>query len=47
MAKKPKKILVVDDEPPIREVVADMLREEGFAVGTAENGEKALAILEK
>ncbi|MDA9101062.1 response regulator [Omnitrophica bacterium] len=47
MAKKKKKILVVDDEAPIREVVADMLREAGYAVATAENGEQALAILEK
>ncbi|WP_340314898.1 ATP-binding protein [Rhizorhabdus argentea] len=36
------KILVVDDEPIIREVIADMLRGFGCAVSTAENGGQAL-----
>jgi len=34
-------ILVVDDEPDIRELVKDILEDEGYQVGTAENGESA------
>lgn len=37
-----KKILVVDDEPKIVEVVEAYLKKEGFDVLTAEDGEKAL-----
>ncbi|ATE66956.1 ATP-binding protein [Rhizorhabdus dicambivorans] len=40
------KILVVDDEPIVREVVAEMLADLGCKVLTAENGEKALTLLE-
>jgi CheY-like chemotaxis protein len=36
----------VDDEPIVREVVADMLTDLGCDVLTAENGEKALALLD-
>ena len=35
------KILVVDDEPDIRELVKDILEDEGYQVDTAENGETA------
>jgi DNA-binding response OmpR family regulator len=35
-------VLVVDDEPFIRELVGRRLREEGFPVWTAGNGEEAL-----
>jgi len=38
-------ILVVDDEPDIRELVKDILMDEGYKVGTAENGESARASL--
>ncbi len=38
-------ILVVDDEPDIRELVRDILEDEGYAVATAENGEAARAAL--
>lgn len=38
-------ILVVDDEPDIRELVKDILKEENYEVGTAENGEAARAAL--
>ncbi len=38
-------ILVVDDEPDIRELVKDILKEEDYEVGTAENGEAARAAL--
>jgi len=36
---KAKKILVVDDDPGVREFVADWLEEHGFDVETAEDGE--------
>ncbi|AKA67623.1 response regulator transcription factor [Clostridium scatologenes] len=42
-----KKILVVDDEPNIVEVVEAYLRKEGFQVLTAENGEKALTLFKE
>ncbi len=35
-------ILVVDDEPDIRELIAGVLSDEGYAVRTAENAERAL-----
>jgi CheY-like chemotaxis protein len=41
------KILVVDDEPIVREVVADMLADLGCTVLTAENGERALVMIEQ
>ena len=34
-------ILVVDDEPDIRELVRDILEDEGYSVAVAENGESA------
>jgi CheY-like chemotaxis protein len=37
-----KRVLVVDDESTIRELVADALREFGYAVETAANGAEAL-----
>ncbi len=37
-----KKILVVEDEPHIREMLAEMLEGQGFEVSMAENGEEAL-----
>jgi two-component system response regulator MprA len=37
-----KLVLVVDDEPSIREAIADMLGFEGYAVVTAANGAEAL-----
>ena len=39
----PKRVLVVDDEPGIVEVVEDYLRGAGFAVTTAADGEAAVA----
>ena len=35
-------ILVVDDEPDIRELVAGVLGDEGYSVRTAETAERAL-----
>ena len=37
-----KRVLVVDDEEPIRLTVAEALEDEGYAVATAENGAEAL-----
>lgn len=37
-----KEILVVDDQPGIRLLLADMLRNEGYQVQTAETGQEAL-----
>src|SRR5712691_9189721 len=36
------RVLVVDDEPMVREVLARYLEQAGFAVSTAEDGEEAL-----
>jgi DNA-binding NtrC family response regulator len=40
------KILVVDDEKPIRDIISDMLKEEGYIVLQAANGKKAIEIVE-
>jgi len=40
-----KRVLVVDDEPTIRELVADALREAGYEIQTAPNGADGLEIL--
>jgi CheY-like chemotaxis protein len=41
-----KRILVVDDEPTIRELVADALREAGYRIDTAGNGAQALQTMQ-
>ncbi len=41
----PSTILVVDDEPQIRETVAGILSDEGFEVATAAEGEEALKLV--
>ena len=38
-------LLIVDDEAALRNVIAERLTEQGFAVTEAESGEKALALL--
>ena len=40
-------ILVVDDEPAIRQVARDMLEDAGYRVWTADDGERALELLER
>jgi len=41
------KILIVDDELGVREVLTEILREFGFTVAAVENGRRALQILER
>ena len=38
------RILVVDDERAMREALNDWLREDGYDVGLAESGEKAVIL---
>jgi len=40
-------VLVVDDEPIVRESIRDWLRDAGYQVTTAESGEEALELIEK
>ena len=47
LAKGARRILVVDDEPMIRELMADYLRENGFPSETAHSGEEALKRLKR
>jgi CheY-like chemotaxis protein len=41
----PRKLLVVEDEPVIRQLLNDVLSEEGFSIQTAESGPDALELL--
>jgi CheY-like chemotaxis protein len=43
---KPKTILVVDDDPVIRDMMVDILDLEGYAVDVARNGREALNRIE-
>jgi len=45
--RKPPRILVVDDERSMRELLAIVLRREGYEVLLAENGKSAIAMLER
>jgi CheY-like chemotaxis protein len=40
-------VLVVDDDPGIRESMTDLLHTKGYSVLQAENGQRALDILKK
>ena len=40
-----KRILIVDDDGPIREALVEVLAKEGFELDQAENGRKALQLL--
>jgi CheY-like chemotaxis protein len=39
---QPRKVLVVDDDPVIRDMMADILNDEGYNVNLARNGREAL-----
>ena len=41
----PRKLLVVDDDPIIRDMMVDILEFEGYTVHTARNGQEALKLL--
>ena len=41
------RVLVVDDEPTIRNLIADALREAGFDIETAANGVEALKLMQE
>ncbi len=43
---KPQKILVVDDDPIIRDMMADILESEGYKTALARNGQEALRLLQ-
>jgi CheY-like chemotaxis protein len=43
----PKRILVIDDEAPIRDLVREMLELEGYVVKTAPNGKAGLQLFRK
>ena len=43
---KPATVLVVDDEPAIREIVATLLEDEGYLVRHAQDGVEALATID-
>ena len=40
-------VLIVDDEPIVRESIRDWLKDAGYQVATAESGEEALKMIEK
>jgi DNA-binding NtrC family response regulator len=40
-------ILIVDDEPIVRESISDWLKDAGYQVATAESGEEAIALVKK
>ena len=40
------RVLVVDDEPTIRDLVSMVLEEEGYEVTRAEHGQQALSVIE-
>jgi two-component system KDP operon response regulator KdpE len=47
MTQPPLKVLVVDDEPPIRRFLRTSLSAEGYRVTEAEDGKSALAVLKR
>lgn len=47
MKVSPLTILIVEDDPSIREAVSDLLQSEGFSVKTARHGLEALEVLQQ
>ncbi|MFH1862560.1 MAG: response regulator [bacterium] len=46
-AHPPKRILVIDDESDVREIVSEMIEDLGFDILGAESGEEALEFMEQ
>jgi len=46
-AEKNRSVLIVDDEPNMRKTLVDILRDEGYVVGTAASGEEAVEMCSK
>ena len=46
MSTRPNRVLVVDDDPIIRDMVVDILDFEGYSAETARNGSEALSMLQ-
>ena len=46
-SRKKSTVLIVDDEPIVRESLRDWLKDAGYQVKTAESGEEALELIEK
>ena len=46
LEEEPQKILIVDDDESVRELLGQFLERKGFSYATAENGQKALELLE-
>lgn len=44
---EPKRLMVVDDEPPIVRLIARVLATDGYDIETAESGEAAAALIER
>lgn len=40
-------VLIVDDDDDTRDILSDFLMEEGYRVSLAQNGEQAIAVLER
>jgi CheY-like chemotaxis protein len=40
-------VLVVEDDPAVRQTITDVLEEEGYVVNTAANGDEALLMLQQ
>jgi len=45
MSSRERRVLVVDDDPGIRAVLAEFLAHEGYRVATAANGREALSVV--
>ncbi len=46
MERPAQRVLVVEDEALLRDIIADELRDHGYDVETAETGERAVALIE-
>ena len=44
---KPHSILIIDDDPDIRDVLSDFLAQRGYIVGTESSGRRGMKVLER